>query len=163
MSASMPAPGFAEFATEARPRLLVHALWLCHDRHLAEDLVQTTFANMLGVWDRLDPATRRSAYAHRVLDNAFCTHLRQRRRAEQLTRSLPDRPPLPDPATAITVRASLRALGPTDRAVIVLRFLEDRSLAETAYATGLSVSAVKSRSRRALRALRRVVEADLSA
>ena len=45
-------------------------------------------------------------------------------------------------------------LAPVDRAVVVLRYWEDRSVAQTAADLGLSEAAVKNRSLRALRALR---------
>jgi RNA polymerase sigma factor (sigma-70 family) len=49
---------------------------------------------------------------------------------------------------------ALASLSRTDRAVVVLRFWEDRSVAQTAHDLGLSEAAVKNRSLRALRALR---------
>ncbi len=43
---------------------------------------------------------------------------------------------------------------PVDRAVVVLRFWEDQSVAQTAVDLGLTEAAVKNRSLRALRTLR---------
>jgi RNA polymerase sigma factor (sigma-70 family) len=50
--------------------------------------------------------------------------------------------------------AALRTLPPLDRAVVVLRYWEDRSVDETARALHLSPAAVKNRSLRALARLR---------
>ena len=59
-----------------------------------------------------------------------------------------------DPALRVTLLAALRTLAPLDRAVVVLRYWEDRSVEETARALHLSSAAVKNRSLRALAALR---------
>jgi RNA polymerase sigma factor (sigma-70 family) len=56
---------------------------------------------------------------------------------------------------------ALAQLGPTDRAVVVLRFWEDLSVAQTARDLGLSEAAVKNRSLRALRALRQLLDTPL--
>ena len=50
--------------------------------------------------------------------------------------------------------------GDLDRAVVVLRYWEDRSVAETAAMLGLSVAAVRNRSLRALRSLRGLLGED---
>lgn len=49
---------------------------------------------------------------------------------------------------------ALRGLPPKDRAVIVLRYWEDRSVVETADALHVSSAAVRTRSTRALARLR---------
>ena len=51
-------------------------------------------------------------------------------------------------------------LSDLDRAVVVLRYWEDRSVAETAAQLGLSVAAVRNRSLRALRSLRGLLGED---
>ena len=58
----------------------------------------------------------------------------------------------------ISLRTALGELSPTDRAVLVLRYLEDLSVAETADRLSLSEGAVKNRS---LRALARVRDGSL--
>ena len=59
-----------------------------------------------------------------------------------------------DPADRLVLVAALAELAPVDRAVVVLRYWEDRSVAQTAADLGLTEAAVKNRSLRALRALR---------
>ncbi|HET6880281.1 MAG TPA: sigma-70 family RNA polymerase sigma factor [Pirellulales bacterium] len=56
------------------------------------------------------------------------------------------------------VRAALDRLSPDEREVLVLRHLEDLSVAETAGALGIKESAVKMRALRALQKLREVLE-----
>jgi RNA polymerase sigma-70 factor (ECF subfamily) len=58
------------------------------------------------------------------------------------------------------VRAALDALGPRDREVLALRYLEQLTTAETAAVLGLSEGAVKSRLMRAILRLRDQLEAE---
>ena len=66
------------------------------------------------------------------------------------------------PMTASPWRAALARLTPRQRAVLVLRFYEDRTEVETAVLLGCSVSTVKSQARHALERLR-VLAPDLAA
>jgi RNA polymerase sigma factor (sigma-70 family) len=88
---------------------------------------------------------------------------RRRRVAESLTWELPEpRGPVrqPDHAHQTTVRLALRAallkLSVKQRAILVLRFFEDRSEAETADMLGVSIGTVKSQTSRSLARLRSV-------
>ena len=60
------------------------------------------------------------------------------------------------------VRAALDDLAPNDREILVLRFLEQQNISETAAALGLTESAVKSRQFRAVQRLSKLLS-DLSA
>jgi len=62
--------------------------------------------------------------------------------------------------TALRVRAALARLGDRDREVLALRYLEDLSVAEVAERLGISATAAKVRSHRALTRLRVVLEGD---
>jgi RNA polymerase sigma factor (sigma-70 family) len=84
---------------------------------------------------------------------------RRRRVAEFLPGTVPDAPvdglPFDDRAAVrATLRQALRRLTVSQRAVLVARFFEDRSEAETADLLGVSVGTVKSQTSRALQRLR---------
>jgi RNA polymerase sigma factor (sigma-70 family) len=64
---------------------------------------------------------------------------------------------VPDPTDRVALLTALARLAPLDRAVVVLRFWEDRSVAQTAADLDLSEAAVKNRSLRALRTLRELL------
>jgi RNA polymerase sigma factor (sigma-70 family) len=61
---------------------------------------------------------------------------------------------IPDDATALQIRDVLSRLAPEQRAVLVLRHLDDLSEQDTAAALGVAVGTVKSRLNRAKRAFR---------
>jgi len=93
------------------------------------------------------------AYVRRVLVNENISRWRGRRWREVSHAELPD-------AAAVEgedhsdLRAALQGLAPRQRAVIVLRYFEDLTEAQTAEALGISVGTVKSQARDALTRLR---------
>ncbi len=111
--------------------------------------------------DRIDnPA----AYAQTTLTRAFLTGRRRRSSTERPLADLPERPVADDTDRRADRVVPLEALGdlePADRAVLVLRYLDDLSVAETAERMGVSAGAVRSRSLRALAHLRPLVDESL--
>ncbi|MCW2791257.1 MAG: hypothetical protein JWO76_355 [Nocardioides sp.] len=125
------------------------------DHHLAEDLLQTTYAKVYAAWRRVSHADDPVAYTRTVLTRTYLSHRRLRRSSERPTDALPDRgSEPPDAADRLDLMAALRLLSADDRVVVVLRYWLDRSVAETARELGLSETAVRTRSRRALARLR---------
>ena len=159
---------FEEFA-HARSAHLLRAAWLlCGDRHQAEDLVQETLAKVYVRWHRLlggrieNPA----AYAQTALVRTFLSS-RRRRSSGELPYADPPDAAHPDRSAEtdlqLQVAQALSGLAPADRAVLVLRYLEDRSVAETADALGVTQGAVRNRSMRALDRLRPLLDTSLHA
>lgn len=142
---------FEEFAIARTAQLYRSAYLLCGDRHGAEDLVQETLAKVYVKWGRRidNPA----AYAQTALVRTFLSQRRRRSSQELPYADLPDSPSV-DPTEASDLRLSLQdvldGLAPLDRAVLVLRYSEDLSVAEVADRLGLTSGAVKNRSMRAL-------------
>lgn len=159
---------FTEFATASAPRLYRSALLLCGDPHLAEDLVQETLARvyvrMHRTLGRIDASRidNLPAYAQTALVRIFISSRRRRSSGEIAVDAVPEvRLATADDALRLTLGAALAELAPLDRAVIVLRHLDDRSVAEVAIALGLSEGAVRNRSMRALDRLRERLGATL--
>jgi RNA polymerase sigma-70 factor (sigma-E family) len=152
--------GFDGFVATRSQALLRTAYLLTGDHGLAEDLLQTALAKSWFAWARIDGPPE--PYVRRVLATTYATWWRRRWRGERPTGDLPDRP---DPAEAgvedrdLLWRA-LDALPRRQRVVVVLRYYEDLSEAETAAALGVSAGTVKSQASKALAALRR--DADLN-
>jgi RNA polymerase sigma factor (sigma-70 family) len=67
-----------------------------------------------------------------------------------------------DAGARLELFAALRTLEPVDRAIVVLRYWEDRSVTETARDVKLSEGAVRTRASRALARLRTELSGDSS-
>ena len=153
---------FARFVRARWDSLVRTAYLLTGDRGRAEDLVQTTLVKVHRRWSHV-AAESPYAYTRAALANESASWWRRRRVAE----SLGDVPVHADRAhgdayAAVDARDELaRAvlrLPPRMRAVIVLRYFEDLSEADTAAALGMSAGSVKSQASRGLERLRTVMQ-----
>jgi RNA polymerase sigma-70 factor (ECF subfamily) len=148
---------FRDFVSERSGSLLRTAYLLAGDWATAEDLLQISLTKTYLAWRRLDRIDAVEAYTRRVLVNTATSWWRRRWHRERPVAVLPDRQ-VPDSSGAYSDRdvllRHLRDLPARQRAVIVLRFYEDRSEAETARILGVSVGTVKSQSSRGLATLR---------
>ncbi|MGV9270186.1 SigE family RNA polymerase sigma factor [Kitasatospora sp. NPDC003701] len=157
---------FREFALGRFDQLYRSACMLTGgDTHLAEDLVQETLARMHAIWRRttwlpgISTGKRidnPSVYAHTVLVRQFLTHHRRRSSTERPVGELPDLPAgsAGDSDLRLVLLHALAQLSERDRAVLVLRYWEDRSIEETADILRSSSGAVRTQSYRALGRLR---------
>jgi len=151
---------FDEFVATRSTRLLRTAYLLTHDRALAEDLVQTSLAKAWFAWARIEGQP--DAYVRRVMVNTYSSWWRRRWNGEEATAELPERGVGSGHRPADDVRVddrtdlwrALARLPRRQRAVVVLRFYEDLSEAETAEIMQCSVGTVKSQASRALAKLR---------
>ena len=147
---------FRDWAAAARPGLRRTAYLLSGDWHQAEDLTQETLLRIYAVWRRVSAAGPPDAYARKVLVNLHRQALRRPVHREQPAESLPDRPAPgagPDDDRDELLGA-LAGLGASQRAIVVLRYWEDLSVAEVADLLRLRPGTVKSQSSRGLASLR---------
>jgi RNA polymerase sigma-70 factor (sigma-E family) len=146
---------FVEFASARTQQLFRAACLLTGDWHLAEDLVQETLGKIYLSWRRISRMESPSAYANTVLVNTFLSHRRLRRASERPSARLPEAVGQGEDVTLrLALLDGLALLTARDRAVLVLRYWEDRSVEETADALHLSVGTVRTRTHRALQRLR---------
>ena len=137
------------------------------DTHLAEDLVQETLGRMYAKWGRGPRIDNPSGYAQTTMVNVFISMRRRKSSRERPTETVADAPTITSAAHAdtgielrLTLLGALKELSELDRAVLILRFWEDRSVDETATALKLSSGAVRSRCSRALARVREQLGAD---
>ena len=155
----VPQDAFEEFARARIPHLYRSAWLLCGHRAEAEDLVQETLAKVyVRMHRRLTPRLDNpAAYAQTTLTRTFISARRRRSSTETPYGDLPDAV-VDDPAELTDLRLGLREaladLPPVDRAVLVLRYLDDLPVDEVARMLDLSPGAVRNRSMRALARMR---------
>lgn len=158
---------FTAFVAARSRHLLQAAHLLTGDRHRAEDLLQTALTRAYLRWDRIvdeDP----EGYVRRTMVNAHIDWWRRRPWREQPTDVVPD-VAVPAATGDVDARqgllAALATLSRRQRAVVVLRYFEDLSEAETARTLGCSPGTVKSAASRAMTTLRRhpALQAEVAA
>jgi RNA polymerase sigma-70 factor (sigma-E family) len=147
---------FEAFVAARYDALLRTAYLLTGDHHDAEDLLKQCLVKAVGAWKRIegDP----EPYVRTILVRQNVSRWRRRRWRELTTDSPPERR-VPDTGAdeRMALHRALGVLAPRQRAVIVLRYFEDLTEAQTADVLGISVGTVKSQSRDALRRLREEV------
>ena len=148
---------FQGFVLGRRRALMRTAYLLTGDPGRAEDLVQTALAKAYVAWRRVRDVDDPDAYVARILINAHTSEQRRKRVREWFPGTVPERA-VGDRADAVADRSALMAalatLAPRQRAVIVLRFWEDRSENDVAHLLGCSVGTVRSQTSRGLAKLR---------
>lgn len=151
---------FSDFVRDFSPALLRVAWLMTGDHGHAEDLLQNALLKSLRRWRRLENPDKAYAYVRTVLVNTHISDRRRRRVVEDLVEVSPE-PAHPahglfTPEDRTT--AALAALPQGMRAVLVLRFHEDLSEAQTAQVLRCSVGNVKSQSSRGLQRLRAALD-----
>ena len=136
--------------------LLRTAYLLTGNRTDAEDLVQTSLAKTYLAWDRIRDREALDGYVCRTMVNTQNSFWR-RKRPEVLHDDVPEAPARDAHADSDLHDAlwtAMSQLGNRQRTIVVLRYYEDLSEAETASVLGISVGTVKSTTSRALSTLR---------
>jgi RNA polymerase sigma-70 factor (sigma-E family) len=143
---------------ERGDHLLHAAIALTGSRLDAEDLLQAAIERLLRRRPRVDDL---EAYLRRILYNLAADGWRRRGAWHRVPRPLPSQPSDgtgPDPVTTVDLRdalvRALRELPPRQRTVVVLRYWEQLTQAETAELLGCSEGTVKSTASRGLSRLR---------
>lgn len=153
-----PDAEFHAFVAARSPALLRTAYLLAGgDWALAEDLLQVALTKTYLAWGRIQDQNAREAYVRATLATTATSWWRRRWHGERATDVLPEtighdlgaQVDERDALWRLVLRLPVR-----QRAVLVLRFYEDLSEAETARALGLSPGTVKSHTSRALARLR---------
>ena len=153
---------FTAYLQARQPRLLRTAYLLTGNQHQAEDLLQTSLAKLYLAWDKVRDRTSVDAYARRIMvneNNSIWRRAYKRREvATDFTEpGVPERNPVLDEydeGVGAAVWEIVQTLPRKARAVVVLRYYEQLSEAETADLLGISVGTVKSQTSRALASLR---------
>lgn len=152
---------FLDFTAARGPHLYRTAFLLTGgDTHQSQDLVQETLARLYARWGKYARLDHPGAYARTILTSVFLSQRRRRASTEQPAGIVPESAEhgdAGDPDLRVTLLDALRVLPERDRAVLVLRFWEDRSVEETGTMLSMSSGAVRTRTGRARERLRLVL------
>jgi RNA polymerase sigma-70 factor (sigma-E family) len=158
---TLPYPSFTSYVRARQPVLLRTARSLTANPCDAEDLLQTALTKTYVAWERIEDHRALDGYVRRALVNTRTSQWRKRRVDEFACDELPEPEFLPggeDPAERQALHdamwRAIMKLPARQRAMVVLRYYEDLSEAQTAEVLGVSVGTVKSAVSRALGKLR---------
>jgi RNA polymerase sigma-70 factor (sigma-E family) len=158
---------FREYVVARKAALLRTAYLVSGDWHQAEDIVSTAMVKLYTSWRRAREVEHVDAYVRRIVIRVYLDEQRRPWRRERPTEVLPE-PIYPgsagdgQAAHRTDLRRLLAQMPARQRAVLVLRFYDDMSVAQTADAMRLSVTATKSLTIRALSSIRRLLPADVT-
>lgn len=150
--------GFHAFYESTAPGAYRLALALTGDHHEAQDLTQAVFERLYRKWRRIrldDP----QAFVRTVISRDFISSRRRARwRREHLASTVPEHAGSEDftgvLSTSDMLLRALRELPERQRQAVVLRYLEDLSIAEVADLMNCSTGTVKHSTFDGLRKLR---------
>lgn len=155
------------------PAVFRLAYLLVGDADEAQDVAQEAFIRAFRALERFDASRPLRPWLLRITRNLAHNHHRSIGRylgaLQRLVSSDPDSlgptlgprdAPGSGPGEAYTLWQAVRRLGRSDQEIIFLRYFLDLSEAETAGITGVAIGTVKSRTHRALKKLRGVVERE---
>jgi RNA polymerase sigma-70 factor, ECF subfamily len=152
--------GFETFYRDAWDRTYRTLAVTFRDAELAKEAVDEGMARALSNWRYLSADRNRSGWVYRVAFNWAVDQIRRKHREQKRTWAdagsllwVPDTP-RPD------LTEKVNQLSLEQRAVVVLRVVNDWPERDVAYALGIPVGTVKSRLSRALEILRLEVEND---
>ena len=159
---------FEQFVAGSSSRMLTMAMLLTgHNQADAEDLLQTVLERAFRRWPRICRTGDPAPYVRQMLVNASIDRWRLLRHKPELPLGSDDAPRVapgllrPDQSAAFADRdllwRALALLPSGQRAVLVLRYYEDLTEAQTAAVLGCTVGSVKAQASRALAKLRLIV------
>jgi RNA polymerase sigma-70 factor (sigma-E family) len=134
------------------------AYLLCGDWHQAEDVVQNALTKLYLAWRRVEKRDGIDAYARQIVVRCVLDERRRGWRRERPVHVVPDVAAVDASSDdREMLLAALAAVPQQQRAVLVLRYWDDVSIAGTAEVLGISEGAVKSAASRGLDNLRRAL------
>ncbi len=150
---------FRAMAEAELPRLRRFALAVARDPHRADDLVQGSLERMYVAWPRVHGVTDPGAYLRTVLVRLAVSESRRPWRREHSTDELPDvgHDSGPGAVLGLDLARALAGLSLKQRAIVVMRYVEDRPVDEVAAVLGIAAGTVKRQSSDAVARLRRIL------
>jgi RNA polymerase sigma-70 factor (sigma-E family) len=148
--------GFDDYVASRGPGLVRFAYLLVRDHHLAEDLAQEGLARLHRHWSRVRSKDDPDAFVRKVMVNQLVSWRRRRSWSERPVSEPPDAATtVPDDlADRDEMWELLGVLPPKQRAVLVLRYYDNRTDDEIAGLLGCTPATVRSHASKAFARLR---------
>lgn len=146
-----------QFCAAAWPRLVAAMSHYCGDAHVAEELVQEALVRACQRWQQVSGLASPEGWTYRVAVNLANSAWRRRRAAQRAhQRHGPERESQPPVAVEdqLAVREALAALTAQQRNAVILRYVLELSVEQTAQVMGTSPGAVRALTHRAVGRLR---------
>jgi RNA polymerase sigma-70 factor, ECF subfamily len=155
------ARAFEDLYHRLAPRLERSLRFMTGDRHLAQDLTQTTFLKVLRARDTYQRGMAVKAWVWTIARRTYLDERRRRSRNREVLVADPDPPPAEAGELASTahLERAIAALPPAQREALVLLKVHELSADEAAAAAGTTAGAIKMRAQRAYQTLRRILSA----
>ncbi|WP_307864202.1 sigma-70 family RNA polymerase sigma factor [Agrococcus sp. TF02-05] len=154
----------AELVAERGDALVRYATLLSGDKEEARDMVQDALAATFGRLRNGFEVEQAEAYVRRAIANRFLDRARRGQRWRRIAPLVGERERLDSGSTLtgerLDMAARLQRLSPRERACIVLRYDEDRTVEQIATELGISAGAVKRYLSDALAKLRGILERE---
>jgi RNA polymerase sigma-70 factor (ECF subfamily) len=147
---------YAWFFRTEFPSVLRTVYLILRDRGRAEDIAQDAFTQLYAHWRKVSRYERPDAWVRRIAIRMAVREQRRNRLRSVLERT--ELEPTSDQPIDFDLAAAMKELSPTQRAIVVLYYYEDRPTAEIVDILGMSQSTVRvhlSRARRHLAELLR--------
>ena len=155
---------FEAFCVGQNTRLIRMLTLFCGDAELARDLTQETLVRVWVNWRKVRKMDRPDLWTKRVALNLATSQFR-RRRTERIIHGRISTgvmlEEVEEGSDRVAVRAALMRLSERQRTAIVLRYLEDLSVDQTADLMSCSAGTVKKLTARGLVGLRACVREDV--
>lgn len=146
---------FENYITQNVDGVYRFAYTYMRSREEAEDVVNDSVVKALKAVGSLRDPKQVSSWFLKIVANTALTRLRQSKRETVLDPTLIEDTPVHDDSLAdLTFEQMLNVLDPHSRAILSLRFFEDRPLDEIAVILDENLNTVKTRLYRALKVLR---------
>jgi len=143
---------------EVGPLLMAYFLRRHASRHLAEDLLQETFAAVLRRPEGMRVAVSVRAYLFGIARNLSADANRRFRVVEELPEELPATAPLPADPRLEAMRERVAGLNPVLREVLELRLQSELSYEDIAAVLDIPIGTVRSRLHHAVKQLRQALK-----
>ena len=154
---------YVAYVSARLPALKRLAFLLCGDNHRADDLVQESLTRLYLRWRHARNANSLNRYVRAIVVRAHIDDTRRPWFRVRLFGTVPESRPsgdVHDPDSAAALRKALSRLPAGQRAVLVLRFLDDMSVSDVAEVLNCSAGTVKSQTSHGLAKLRELLRRD---